>query len=331
MGKLRFTYFFEMNNYGNYYSTLKYNKQYCTLKFIIYDGGSSIMFNIYNETGKVLKLHSEVTESGERLFQIGVGNTAEEINDFYTISTIKDANLFEMIEEFCGKCKPITKKTSRFYFRGKDRAVPYYNTRTCEMDAFDVSADASEEDEKKFRNSPRNCLIFVLNPKSTVYMFRKFCAGRLPAKTIQVAEDVKVLIFFTKYNNWAKGDTPTYIYVDGVDGKKQIRAGFTKTGPNKEFTTNTLFEEDFEGEAFPEDPTPKKEYPNKKPFNKNNGGRKFDNNTDRPNPRKKPDPKIVDKFDFSSYGDGIPVNHEKENRRRRKDNKYRNKTNFERY
>lgn len=286
------------------------------------------MFNVYNETGKVLKLKASVEESGKKCFQIGVGNTVDEIDTFHTISEVKDDILFKVIEEFCGKCKPVTLNTSRFYFRGSDKAVPYYDVKTCDMRTFDPSADMTEERAKELRQAPRNCIVFVLNPKSRVYMFRNLIAGHMPAKTIDVSEDVKILVFFTKYNNWAKAETPAYIYLDGVDGKKQIRAGFIKTGPNKEYTTNALFEEAFEGEEFPKDPTPAKprnKKPFNKPYNKDNGDgkrefnkdnkKRFNNrndrndNSDRPRqPRKTDSSKVIDKFDFSTYADGRPVN-----------------------
>lgn len=291
------------------------------------------MFNVYNETGKVLKLKASVEESGKKYFQIGVGNTVDEIDTFHTISEVKDDILFNVIEEFCGKCKPVTLNTARFYFRGSDKAVPYYDTKTCDMKTFDPNADMEEAKAKELRQAPRNCIVFVLNPKSRVYMFRSLIAGHMPAKTIEVSEDVKILVFFTKYNNWSKAEKPTYIYLDGVEGKKQIRAGFIKTGPNKEFTTNALFEETFEGEEFPKDPTPAKpraKKPFNKPYNKDNGDgkrefnkdnrKRFDRNdrNERPQTRKVDSSKVIDKFDFSTYADGRPVNGKDDRRSRGK-------------
>jgi hypothetical protein len=279
---------------------------------------------MYNETGKVLKLKA-IVESGDKCFQIGVGNTVEEIDTFHTISKVKDTNLFSVIEEFCGKCTSVTNRTSRFYFRGSDKAVPYYDTKTCEMKTFDPSADMTEEMGKELRQSPRNCIVFVLNKKSRVYMSRKLIAGHMPAATIDVSEDVKIVVFFTKYNNWSKGNKPDYIYLDGNDGKKQIKMGFLKTGPNKEYTTNALFEEVFEGEEFPVEVTKPANKPfNKKPFNKdNNRNNNRDKNTERPNPRKHNSTKVIDNFDFSTYGDGKPseMRDNRRNNRGKKGNK----------
>lgn len=237
------------------------------------------MYLIYNETGRALKLTTYTQENGTTTeLRLGIANENGEFDIFSTISTMNDTGLAKAITGFCEKCTEITNKTSRFFFRHPEKKVVSYNPVKCEVVAFDKEEAKIAADEGKFNvaRNPRNCIITVLNKTSMVKVNGKLMAGHVPAKTITVG-DFKILIMFAKANNWStnKGE-PNYFYVDGINGKMQIRMGFVKTGPDKKYTTNNLTEEVYQGEEFPEDvqrPTRtfvKKSYNNNRTYNKTN-------------------------------------------------------------
>ena len=292
------------------------------------------MYNIYNETGKNLTLSTITGDNDGRstvapmYFRLGVEVKENEIQTF-DITRVTDSVLFEMMDDFCKKGIDIkgSNKTTRFYFKGKDRKTPFYNPYEMTMNAVDTH-NGPDEDVQAMKKSPRNCIILVLNNDSKFKVFHKTVSGHIPAKLIETDFGFKIAILFTRYADWSKSSTPSYIYVDGVDGKKQIRLGFTKTGPNKEYTTNVLFEEPFDGDKFPEDVEWKNrqkeskdsnQRPHKKPFRREYV--KKDNtdwSKDHEAPvRKKSSEAIINKYDFNTFGDGTPVEGKQDTRRRK--------------
>lgn len=238
------------------------------------------MYLIYNETGRALKLTTTCEDGNTTEFKMSIADVDGNFNEFSTITTITDAGLANIITGFCEKCSDIVNKTSRFFFRHPEKKVVSYNTETCEVVTYDKIAveQCAVDAEKAVLKNPRNCIITVLNKSSKMLAYHSVMIGRIPAKVIHVGE-YKILIMFARANNWSMSKTPNYIYIDGCDGKKQVRMGFVKTGPNKEYTTNNLIEEDFEGDEFPAEP-PRKNNGAKKPYN--NDRSKY-NKDDRPN------------------------------------------------
>lgn len=221
------------------------------------------MYLIYNETGRALKLKTITSETGNNTeLQLGIANENGEYDVFNTITTMTDAGLAEIITGFCEKCKDITNKTSRFFFRHPEKKIVSYNPVNCEVVTFDKAETASDSADNKGKilaKNPRNCIVMVLNSGSSVKVNYTVMSGHVPAKTIQVGE-LKILVMFARANNWATMKEASYIYVDGCEGKKQIKLGFVNAGPDKKFTTNSLVEEVFEGETFPVEPKPKKPF-----------------------------------------------------------------------
>lgn len=234
------------------------------------------MYLIYNETEKALKLNMAIHEGRPAQFQIGMVNADGEFDDYKTITTIEDGVMASAMKEFCEKCTDINNVTSRFFFRHPEKKMVSYNNETCEVITTDKEFLANKTSETKaIMTCPRNCIVMVLHKDSRVRVGRSILSGRMPAKTIRVGDDYKILVVFVRVTNWAIIKEPAFIYVDGVNGKKQIKLGFVKTGPNKEYTTNTLFEQDFEGDEFPDDTQDKVSFKkNKRPeYDSNNGDR----------------------------------------------------------
>lgn len=226
------------------------------------------MYLIYNETGRALKLKTTTSEAGNVAeLQLGIADENGGYDVFNTITTMTDAGLIDIITGFCEKCKDITNKTSRFFFRHPEKKIVSYNPVNCEVVTFDKSEtvnDSKDNKGKMLAKNPRNCVIMVLNNASSVKVNYTVMSGHVPAKTIQVG-DFKILVMFVRANNWATQDNArdkkaNYIYVDGCEGKKQIKLSFVNAGPDKKYTTNSLVEEVFEGETFPVEPKPKKPF-----------------------------------------------------------------------
>lgn len=221
------------------------------------------MYLIYNETGRALKLKTITSETGNATeLQLGIANENGDYEVFNTITTMTDAGLADIITGFCEKCKDVTNKTSRFFFRHPEKKIVSYNPVNCEVVTFDkadTTKDSSDNKGKFLSKNPRNCVIMVLNNTSSVKVNFTVMSGHVPAKTIQVG-DFKILVMFVRANNWATVKEDSYIYVDGCEGKKQIKLGFVNAGPDKKYTTNSLIEEVFEGETFPVTPKPKKPF-----------------------------------------------------------------------
>lgn len=238
------------------------------------------MYTIYNETKRPLKLNTS-TVDGTSVFQISIGDDADQFTDKYDITTITNKDLAGVMTSFCEKCHDVVNKTSRFHFREPNKQVVVYDYKTCEVRTFDKTTTAEDD---PIRKMSRNCVILVLDKNSTVKVFPKIVAGKFPAKKIDIDDiGISIIVFFVRMNNWANihSDKPVYIYVDGIDGKKQIRLGYVKIGKNKEFTSNALIEETFEGEEFPEAPVNKYHGRSNRNYHRDNNIESSSNNMDQ--------------------------------------------------
>lgn len=217
------------------------------------------MYHIYNETGRAIKLNIASNDDNKsHQFQISVADSTGDFGVYHDIVTITDNDLVKVMNEFCQKCTNVVSKVSRFFFRCPNNKIVSYNTFkhtvvTFNKEIIKVEPIARTEQEEKYLKNPRNCLIFVLNKNSTIKYNPKLLIGRSPAMVSSITDDDYVIIvMYVNINNWAKVKNTHYIYVDGVDGKVQLKLTYVKSGPNKEYTSNSLKEEKFEGDEFPE-------------------------------------------------------------------------------